>query len=280
MSKKMSVENNNTQELRSGVPSIKNVEVVEKLESFLTVQKYSKSYLLNNKSALKEYRWIKDSLNQWSRIYEYPYCFEALKNNISDGAHVLDAGSGITFFPFFLDSFYKMTCIDQDDYSNIYNQINDKQKTSVNFKTSDLQNISFPDETFDAIYCISVLEHTEDYDKILNEFHRILKPSGIMVITFDVSMGTDTLGLNRESSINLIDTIEKHFSLEYKSANLIHELDKADVYTTKYVQKFKSQKLLPWPTSTIKRIIIDLFHGQKITLSVNLTFCNIVAKKM
>jgi ubiquinone/menaquinone biosynthesis C-methylase UbiE len=274
------MQNLDPQRFKSGIPSIQDVEVVEKFESFKSMREYSNSFLLNNKYSLDSYRWIKDSFNQWSRIYEYPYCFDAIKENISNDATMLDAGSGVTFFPFFMSSKYKLTCIDRDDYSEIFNNINKNQGTNVYFKKTTLQNISLPDNTFDAIYCISVLEHTKDYVSILNEFRRILKPNGLIVITFDISLDTNKWGIDRDTSIALIDTISKFFGLEYTPMNLINDLEKKDIYTTGYVQKYKSHKLLPWPKYSVKNIITNLLLKREIMTTINLTFCNIIARKV
>jgi SAM-dependent methyltransferase len=42
---------------------------------------------------------------------------------------------------------------------------------------------SIDDETFSAVICISVLEHTKNPAKIINEMHRILKPGGAVLIS-------------------------------------------------------------------------------------------------
>jgi len=44
------------------------------------------------------------------------------------------------------------------------------------------QPLPFPDGSFDAVYSDSVLEHIpkKDVQKVLNEFHRVLRPRGIL----------------------------------------------------------------------------------------------------
>ncbi len=273
------VTDNNSQKPRSGIPSISDVEAAEKLESFRLMWEYSRSYLLNNESNLTGYKWIKDSFNQWSRIYEYPYCFEILKNEIADGARVLDAGSGVTFFPFFLNSKYKVTCIDQDDYSNIFDSINVSEKTDVSFIRSGLHTIPIPDNSFDAIYCISVLEHTDEYDTILKELYRLLKPQGLLIATFDISLDDNKWGIDKAVSISLIESIGKYFYLKYGSTNFKNDLQDGRMYTTRYVQKYKSRDLLPWPAPTFKSQIKNFLLGRALNFSINLTFCNLSAGK-
>ena len=269
----------NQLKIKSGIPRITDVDLIEHLYYFKKMKDYSKKYLNKNKKTLKKYKWIRNSFNQWSRIYEYPYCLENIKKNIPTKAQILDAGCGVTFFPFFLNSNYNVTCIDQDDYSNIFKNINKEQKTNVTFKKTTLQNISLPNNTFDAIYCISVLEHTEDYESILKEFHRLLKPNGTIIITFDIALDKNQFGIDENTSHKLINKINTYFEIKYDSLQLSKELNTKNIYTTQYVQKYKNKKLLPWPTSAIKRIIMNKIFKQKIPKSINLTFCNLVARK-
>jgi len=48
---------------------------------------------------------------------------------------------------------------------------------------SDITTISVPDTSFDAILCTEVLEHVPDAVAALNEFTRILKPGGNLLVT-------------------------------------------------------------------------------------------------
>ena len=44
------------------------------------------------------------------------------------------------------------------------------------------QGLPFEDETVDEIICIHVLEHMQNLESIMKEFHRILKPGGVLRI--------------------------------------------------------------------------------------------------
>jgi ubiquinone/menaquinone biosynthesis C-methylase UbiE len=55
--------------------------------------------------------------------------------------------------------------------------------TKQNFQLTNLEQINFPDNYFDAILSLETLEHTPDPSKLLNEFYRILKPEKIAVIS-------------------------------------------------------------------------------------------------
>ena len=42
----------------------------------------------------------------------------------------------------------------------------------------DAHDIPFPDQSFDVIICNHVLEHVKDYNKVMQEFYRVMKPNG------------------------------------------------------------------------------------------------------
>jgi SAM-dependent methyltransferase len=47
----------------------------------------------------------------------------------------------------------------------------------------DNDNLPFPDESFDGVFCGELIEHTFDPDHMLTEIKRVLQPEGILVIT-------------------------------------------------------------------------------------------------
>jgi SAM-dependent methyltransferase len=46
----------------------------------------------------------------------------------------------------------------------------------------DITRSGIPDASFDGIFCVSVLEHVEDYQAAMRHLHRILKPGGEIVL--------------------------------------------------------------------------------------------------
>lgn len=44
-------------------------------------------------------------------------------------------------------------------------------------------DLPFPDDSFDAVICSEVLEHLQDYPKVISEIRRVLKPGGKLAIT-------------------------------------------------------------------------------------------------
>jgi ubiquinone/menaquinone biosynthesis C-methylase UbiE len=52
-------------------------------------------------------------------------------------------------------------------------------------KIEDAENISFKDNSFDAVICLCAIVHYPNPEKALSEFNRILKKGGILVLDFD-----------------------------------------------------------------------------------------------
>jgi len=56
--------------------------------------------------------------------------------------------------------------------------------------TLDIEKIDLPDESFDVIVCSHVLEHVDDR-AALSELHRILRPSGRLILMVPIIEGSD-----------------------------------------------------------------------------------------
>jgi SAM-dependent methyltransferase len=54
----------------------------------------------------------------------------------------------------------------------------------VSLARGDIMKLDFPDDTFDAVICYSVLEHLSDTDAATAELARVLKPTGTAIIGF------------------------------------------------------------------------------------------------
>ena len=56
---------------------------------------------------------------------------------------------------------------------------------SIRYEYGDITKTEFDDNTFDAIACLSVIEHGVDLDAYLQEMSRILKPGGVLITSTD-----------------------------------------------------------------------------------------------
>ena len=97
------------------IPLTKNLyEEYLNSDLFDEMDKFSTEFKKNNNSFIYSLFWIKNSFLHFSRKAEYQFVFNEIDNN----KIILDAGCGITFFPFFLKE--KLSNIDLDllDFSN------------------------------------------------------------------------------------------------------------------------------------------------------------------
>jgi SAM-dependent methyltransferase len=170
----------------------------------------------------KTYGWVQDPLHQWSRQWEYPFVLQYIARELNSGTtdrpEILDAGSGITFFPFYLKMRWpdaSVTCCDYDNsLSRIYSQVQASlvARSQIEFRVAPMQRLPFDDGQFSILYCVSVLEHTTDYLGIVREFHRVLRPGGLFLATFDISLDGVSEILPAEAD-HLHESILSHFQL-------------------------------------------------------------------
>ena len=91
---------------------------------------------------------------------------------VSPGKRVLDAGAGEgRFKPFFEHAEYVGIDFAQGDPSWNYSRLDVLGK---------LEELPFPDASFDHVMSIVVLEHTPQPGRVIEEFRRVLKPRGMV----------------------------------------------------------------------------------------------------
>jgi SAM-dependent methyltransferase len=65
---------------------------------------------------------------------------------------------------------------------------------SASLVPSDARALPFRSSSFDAIVCMSVLEHIHDLDAAASEFLRVLRPGGVAIVGVPVeNLMTDTM---------------------------------------------------------------------------------------
>lgn len=186
-----------------------------------------------------EYIWPRDPLRTWSRIWEYPYVYHhllRLGRDRPDGEvlKVADIGSGVTFFPFALSRLgHDVSCVDVDPVCErdlkAAIEVVPHGPGRLRFVGTDGQILSFERASLDAVYSISVLEHVPHFEQVIREIHRVLKPSGRLVLTFDVDYRGDSQ-LTVESfarAMTVLDALFEHASPEkpVHPNNMLHSLN-------------------------------------------------------
>lgn len=125
----------------------------------------------------------------WSRQIEWPWAIEAAELN---GEHVcLDVGGGWSVLKYAIANRSKMVVsIDADEPSVLAAERTTKVMgfPNVTHLVRDGRGLEFPDDCFDRVFCVSVLEHVKERRlDLLREAARVLKPGGAMLLTMDVA---------------------------------------------------------------------------------------------
>ncbi len=269
-------------QLNSGIPPINSYNDLLNSFMFHKMEAYSNRFLDLNKDSLSNYRkkWVSDPFHSWSRQWEYPYVYQMICSYLQRASNtseikILDAGSGVTFFPYYIDFVFervRVDCCDLDgEFGPIFSAINNRLQKNITFHNMDIKHLQPESNLYDIIYCISVLEHADDYEKVLREFHRVLKPEGLLILTFDISIdGFSDISIDRAKT--LIGLIESYFTpLESMSLAALDKLHNSDLFlTTDYIKKF-NKHLLPWSCSpsTLSQIIANSFNYSMILKIIN-----------
>jgi len=103
--------------------------------------------------------------------------------NVLPGEVLLNAGCGTGEFNFYLRDRFEQSYgvdINADDIASAKVLTEDP---NIQFDTGDITKLDFPDEFFDAVICVDVLEHVDEPEQAVRELRRVLKPGGQLVVT-------------------------------------------------------------------------------------------------
>lgn len=206
---------------RCGLAALSDLETAEWKDLFGFLEKEQDAFL--SKECLfrsPEYRWPRDPLHNWSRVWEYPYVYHHLKKYRSrfsggDLPVVVDLGCGGTFFPFSVARLgFEVCCVDIDPVCILdLGRAREHVPCSpgrLNVQLISGEELPFADGSVDVIYCISVLEHIPGFAHTIEEMARVLKPGGMLLLTIDLDLrgdaevGIETHGL-------LTEQLRQHF---------------------------------------------------------------------
>jgi SAM-dependent methyltransferase len=178
---------------RCGLVRWEDLDDPRRARLFEDMARFSRLWLCDRRTWWPDLPWPPDALRQWSRQFEYPYAFHHLQETA--GPRVLDAGSGITFFPFYLALHgFDVTCADRDPrVEGAFRTLETRlpARLGVRFQNASLDRLPWDDSHFDHVVCVSVLEHLapDNRPPALRELARVLRPGGTLVLTADVWLG-------------------------------------------------------------------------------------------
>ena len=107
--------------------------------------------------------------------------------NLKSNSLLLDAGCGEGEVAIYLATKYQFQIEGVDLLKLSIDKANKKRVQSglekkVNFQVMDYMKLDFSDEIFDGVYTMETLVHAPDYNRVLREFYRLLKPKGKLVL--------------------------------------------------------------------------------------------------
>ncbi|MBT3261230.1 class I SAM-dependent methyltransferase [bacterium] len=135
----------------------------------------------NNKCLKYIYFNKKKSNYLYERVIEFAFTLEKLSENKI--LNVLDVGTGTNSFSSTLEHCgFNVTASDlMGSYWSFF------QNRHIFVYKDDITKSKFESEKFDAVTCISTLEHIEDYNAAIKQMVRIIKSKGLLILTFPYS---------------------------------------------------------------------------------------------
>lgn len=138
---------------------------------------------------------------------------------------MLDVGyGGGVFLPELATRCAELYGVDIHDRIEPVREMLRKEAVPATLSFGDVTKLPFPDEQFDRVICLSVLEFVSDLDRAFSELRRVLKRGGEAVIGFPVeNVVTDVafllIGINarRAHPVNqddILSAARSHFTVE------------------------------------------------------------------
>lgn len=157
------------------------------------------------------------------------------------GKQVLDVGCGLaTDTSRFAKGGAQVTAIDIAPRAIELARTNFDQRELIgHFEVMDGQSMSFADNTFDFIYCHTVLHFTADPEAMVNEIYRVLKPGGRALM----------MAINRRSWLFTMHRLAG-LKIDYMDAPVFHKLDPGQFDSVTSVFQNKRMELHRFPVKT------------------------------
>jgi 2-polyprenyl-3-methyl-5-hydroxy-6-metoxy-1,4-benzoquinol methylase len=131
----------------------------------------------------------------WSKIWEYPWLWYAgLKEIDLSCSRILDIGSEISPFPWLLSmKGAKVSLVEvTTEWAGQWRELKNRLGIEIDWHIVRSEELPFEDETFNVVTSFSVIEHQSNKRAAVDEIVRVLKPGGLLAISFDIcesSMG-------------------------------------------------------------------------------------------
>lgn len=114
----------------------------------------------------------------------------------------LDVGCGLGSVFEFTD----LNVIAIDPLMDEYRRIANLKDSNVIYQNMDGEDIDFPDNYFDFVFCVNVIDHTPNQKRMASEIYRVLKPGGnfYFQVNFDDILSSAHYNLWNNDMVNII----------------------------------------------------------------------------
>ena len=237
----------------------------------------------HHKDFTKYHRFgVRDIYQMFGRDWEYAFVYYHLQQSLHNktAPRILDAGCGFTFFPFQVAKTITQSQVIGVDMDPQLSDFYRDPSSGVQLLLSDIRKLPFPDASFDAIYCVSVLEHTSEYATIADEFKRLLKPGGACIVTFDISTdGCSDISVPAAQKFvaDLADRFQ--FPAGITAQNILQSLNENEALLDANYYRQNAKERLPWAFPHLSALKASLLRG-KLRFNLELTFCCLTMTKV
>jgi SAM-dependent methyltransferase len=102
---------------------------------------------------------------------------------VAAGKRVLDAGCGLGYGIEILSSAGAAEVIGLDLNAEAVEEARRRINGAGSIQQGDIQGLDFGDDSFDLVVCFETIEHVEEAPAALAEFHRVLRPGGVLLLS-------------------------------------------------------------------------------------------------
>lgn len=115
---------------------------------------------------------------------EHIHRYQMVLPYLSQTGNILDIACGNGFGSFLLSKHTQGIVVGADISSKAVEGCKDRfKRENLLFKQMDGTALPYPENYFDIIVSFETIEHTTEYEKMLSEFNRVLKPGGTAFIS-------------------------------------------------------------------------------------------------
>jgi len=167
--------------------------------------------------------YFNEQANTWDKRFHTPNLSSFLEKLVTQfglepGQNILDVGTGTgVLIPYLIREVGPAGSVTAIDYSENMIQICKTKHSHLKNVSVELGNIeddSFPTESFDAVICFGLFPHLENKEKALQNINHTLKPSGKLVIAHALSSEELKAHHNNASSAVVHDVLPEEAEMK------------------------------------------------------------------